>query len=210
MLATRLPTIPIGEPRGCRYNLAVRKLADILREQQRDDPRDLRSRSDARRERRQSEDHLADLARRLTALKPRQLERLALPDTLLDAVLEARKITSPAAHARQLRIVRREIRAVDAQQLERALEDLSNPRRPAPPGGEAARWVGELVDGGDEALRRFLEQYPRCDRQHLRQLVRAVRRKRDSAGESRPSTQLVAEVSRVVSEHESEDDATTE
>jgi len=199
----------LARPKAAGTTPGVRKLADILREQQRDDPRDLRSRSDARRERKQSEDHLVDLARRLTALKPRQLDRLALPETLLEAVMAARKITSPVAHARQLRIVRREIRVTDAAQLEQSLEDLVQARRTSPLRAESVKWAGELVEGGDDAIQRFLERYPGGDRQRLRQLARGARRERDSGPKASATSQLVAEVTRIVQECAQDDDAAT-
>jgi hypothetical protein len=45
----------------------MRKLKDILEEQNRPDDRDLRSRGDMRREQRQAEERLADLAERLAS-----------------------------------------------------------------------------------------------------------------------------------------------
>jgi ribosome-associated protein len=93
----------------------VRNLSDVLAEQRKanEDDRDLRSRSDARRERKQKEAAWADLGEALVNLSARQLEQIALPEGLLDAVLEARRIASPAARARALRLVRRELRSGD-------------------------------------------------------------------------------------------------
>jgi ribosome-associated protein len=93
----------------------VRNLTDVLAAQRKcdEDDRDLRSRSDARRERKEREAAWADLGEALVSLSARQLEQLALPEGLLDAVLEARRITSPAARARALRLVRREMRDGD-------------------------------------------------------------------------------------------------
>jgi ribosome-associated protein len=93
----------------------VRNLTDVLAAQRKrdEDDRDLRSRSDARRERKQREAAWVDLGEALVNLSVRQLEQLALPEGLRDAVLEARRITSPAARMRALRLVRRELRDGD-------------------------------------------------------------------------------------------------
>jgi ribosome-associated protein len=41
------------------------------------------------------------------------------------------------------------------------------------------QWRERLVEEGDGALEAFLEHYPRTDRQHLRQLVRAAMREKN-------------------------------
>lgn len=108
----------------------MRKLSDILAEQARaqQDDRDLRSRSDARRERKQSEAALAALARELVDATDRQLAKLALPEPLRDAVAEARAIRSPAARARALRVVRKALRGGDPEAVEAQLDEV-NPGR---------------------------------------------------------------------------------
>jgi ribosomal 50S subunit-associated protein YjgA (DUF615 family) len=93
----------------------VRSLADILAAQRKceEDDRDLRSRSDARRERKRREAAWVELGEALVNLSPRRLAQLALPEELHDAVLEARAVRSPSARMRALRLVRRELRACD-------------------------------------------------------------------------------------------------
>ena len=105
----------------------MRKLKDILREQAKadQDDRDLRSRTDARRERKQAEAALADLARRLVELTERRLAGLELPEPLLDAVREARAIRSARARDRAIRVVRRELREGDAESVEEQLRAKS-------------------------------------------------------------------------------------
>jgi len=94
----------------------VRKLTDILAEQAKAeaDERELRSRTDAKLERKQNEAALEALARKLVVLSERQLARLELPEELGIAVAEARAVRSPVARNRALRVVRRELRARDA------------------------------------------------------------------------------------------------
>lgn len=95
----------------------MRKLANILAQRAKDeaDDRDLRSRTDAKKERKDREESLAVLAEQLTALSSKELGRLELPEALADAIRDARAIHSPVARARQLRIVRRELRECDGQ-----------------------------------------------------------------------------------------------
>jgi len=111
------PPARAAPPRGwaCYPLPVVRSLTDVLAAQRKcdEDDRDLRSRSDARRERKRREAAFAELGEALVNLSPRRLEQFALPEGLRDAVLEARAITSPAARMRALRLVRRELRACD-------------------------------------------------------------------------------------------------
>jgi ribosomal 50S subunit-associated protein YjgA (DUF615 family) len=108
----------------------VRKLSDILAERARAeaDDRDLRSRSDARRARKQIESDLVDLARTLCALSSRQIERVDLPEPVLEALTAARAIHSAAARNRALRLVRRELRAADVEAIRARLEELGSLR----------------------------------------------------------------------------------
>jgi ribosome-associated protein len=165
----------------------VRKLTDILREEAKEDPRDLRSRTDDRKVRVQSETELTALAKRLVALSKKQFERLEVPPTVADSVVAARTITSSIALDRQLRIVRRQLRGSDTSALALALEDLEA-GRVAPRGkgdtdevdSPARQWFERLVARGDEEIQQFLEAYPAANRQELRQLVRTARGVKDA------------------------------
>lgn len=59
---------------------------------------------------------------RLTRLKPAQLHTLALPEELLEAVLEAQRLHSRAALARQHQYIGRLMRQIDPEPIERALD----------------------------------------------------------------------------------------
>ncbi len=64
---------------------------------------------------------LQELGVRLTRLTPAQLLRLELPEALLGAVLEAQRLRSHAARARQRQYIGRLMRAVDPEPIEQAL-----------------------------------------------------------------------------------------
>jgi ribosome-associated protein len=172
----------------------MRKLSDVLADQQRPDPRDLRSRSDAKRERKSREDWLATLAQDLVALRPRHVERLALPEPLADAIRDARAITSPIARARQLRLVRRALREVDADALARRVQEVTSPDGRS---GRRARlvehWAGRLVAEGDAALDAFLKDFPGATPTGLRQAARSARGDRPGGPRWRKLRQVVAE-----------------
>ena len=84
---------------------------------------------------------LQSLGERLIKLKQADLAALALPEPLLEAILEARRITSRAAGARQRQYIGKLMRDIDPEPIRRALETLalnplhqSRPRPGKPPG----------------------------------------------------------------------------
>jgi ribosome-associated protein len=151
----------------------MRKLTDILKEQHRPDERDLRSRSDARRENRTTERRLAELAELLTRASNKTLGGLALPEPLLDCVNDARRITSSIARNRQLRRIRQELRTLDAESLRARLEARVQPgTSKALAAHVAEQWAERLLRDGEAAIDELVTAFPDADRQRLRQLVR--------------------------------------
>ncbi len=105
----------------------MRKLSSYEAEARRraEDDRDLRSRSDARRERKSREGELLALARALIAATPRQLAKLDLDPSLLAVLAEARRITSGSARLRVERLVRSRLRDEDLELLRPQLAELT-------------------------------------------------------------------------------------
>lgn len=152
----------------------MRKPIDVQADPSAEVDEDLTSRSDLRAERKRSEAAWMEFAKTLTTISERQLLRLELSEGVLQVVQDTRKITSPGARARGLRLVRQELRGLDLTVLRERLEDLSHPntRRAKTPADE---WRSRLLDGGEADLAAFLEQYPRADRQRVRTLLRNAR-----------------------------------
>lgn len=140
------------------------------------------SRSDGRRAERVKEDAMARLATDLCRLSAKKLAQLELPDELVDAVGDGRAITSAPAKTRQLRQIRTLLRDHDWVQLRTRLDTLLETgvvpglgAAPADPVSDASlSWTFRLVGEGSTGLEAFLTEFPRADRTHLRQLVRAV------------------------------------
>jgi ribosome-associated protein len=155
---------------------------------------DLPSRSALSRERKAEETRLAQLARALVGLSNKQLAALALDEQLRDAIDEARRTSAHAALARQLRIVRRELRAGDSAEIAAAVERLLNPRGPAAVGPSAAQlWVARFVAEGNAAVEAFVGEHPHAERQRVGMLVRNLR-KADAAKAPRAKKTLLAAV----------------
>jgi ribosome-associated protein len=153
----------------------VRKLIETTVDPDLEDDEDLTSRTDARTERRRSEAAWAEFAKTLTTISERQLLRMQLGEELLRVVQDTRRITSPGAKNRALRLVRRELRGLDLQQLRERLEDLSHPStRRAPTALDD--WRARLLDGGEAELASFIEAHPSVERQRFRTLLRNAKK----------------------------------
>jgi ribosome-associated protein len=161
----------------------VRKLIETTVDPDLEDDEDLTSRTDARTERRRSEAAWAEFAKTLVTISERHLLRMQLGEELLRTVQETRRITSPGARNRALRLVRQELRGLDLQQLRERLEDLSHPstRRAAAAPSPADDWRERLLRGGEAELALFIDQHPNVDRQRFRSLLRNARKANSDA-----------------------------
>ena len=132
--------------------------------------------SPSRSEQRRMALDVLELGTKLSVLSDAQLARLPIPETLMPHIIETRRITSHIAHKRQLQFLAKQMRREDDETLD-AIRDALDEK------GEAARrevaamhrvedWRERLLDGGDDALAAFIDEFPSADRQHLRQLVR--------------------------------------
>lgn len=158
-----------------RYRPSVRKLIETAPDPDLVDDEDLTSRTDARTERKRSEAAWAEFAKTLVTISERHLLRLELGEELLRVVQDTRRITSPGAKGRALRLVRKELRGLDLQRLRERLADLSHPstRRAATPVDD---WRAKLLNGGEPALAEFMAEHPRVDRQRFRTLLRNLKK----------------------------------
>jgi ribosome-associated protein len=152
----------------------VRKPIETTPDPALEDDEDLTSRTELRAERKRSEAAWMEFAKALITISEKQLLRLELSEDVLRVVQDTRRITSPTARARGLRLVRQELRGLDLGLLRERLEDLSHPstRRASTPADD---WRKRLLGGGEAELAAFLVQYSRAERQHLRTLLRNAR-----------------------------------
>jgi ribosome-associated protein len=142
------------------------------------------SRSDVRRAERVKEDALARLASDLIELSAKKLSQLELPEELAEAVTGAKTITSAPARNRQLRRVRILLRDAEWMSVRTRLDTLletgvvpGSGAAPADPVADLSlSWTLRLVGEGTVGVEAFVTEFPRADRTHLRQLVRAVQK----------------------------------
>ena len=119
---------------------------------------------------------LQALGAALVALPDASVASIALPDSLAQAITEARRITSREGKRRQLQYIGRLMRDLDPEPIRAELDRIEG--RSA---AEAARHRrleqlrGRLLED-DEALTEFAREHPAADLQVLRALIRNARR----------------------------------
>ncbi len=116
---------------------------------------------------------LQELGAELVNLTPEQFKKFELPESLYDAIVEARRIHSRGALKRQLQYVGRMMRNVDPEPIREKLDALrGQSRQAAAQLHRIERWRDRLLEEGDHVLEELVTQYPDVDRQYLRQLMR--------------------------------------
>ena len=121
---------------------------------------------------------LQKLGATLVSLKSSQIEQLHLPEALLDAVIEAKRLTKNEAIRRQMQFIGRIMRSVDAAPIQAQIDAWNglNDQETAKQ-HQIERWRDRLVED-DAALAEFIAQFPACDAQPLRTLIRNTRKER--------------------------------
>jgi ribosome-associated protein len=114
------------------------------------------------------------IGKKLIDLPKDRLAKLALPEALFDAVVEAKRLTANGAIRRQLQYIGRLMRDIDATPI---VEQLS--RWEGKHNEENARfhmlerWRDRLIgDSGSTVLQELVTIYPQIDIQQLRTLIR--------------------------------------
>jgi ribosome-associated protein len=124
------------------------------------------------------------LAQTLAAMSDPQLEALPLDEDLREEVRRARGVRQQIAHKRQTQYLAKQMRKLDADQLDAiraALEhDRDAARRETAGLHRIEAWRDRLIAEGDDALGELLAEHPQADRQRLRQLARQARSERDA------------------------------
>ncbi|HJT51179.1 MAG TPA: ribosome biogenesis factor YjgA [Nitrosospira sp.] len=129
--------------------------------------------------RRKKEMHaLQEMGEQLVQLDLKRLTELGLPDTLMDAILEARQIRAHGALRRQMQFIGKLMRNIDAEPIRKQLDLLESLSV-----DQTARlhllerWRERLLTD-ERAIGELGQQYPDADLQHLRTLARNALKER--------------------------------
>ena len=116
------------------------------------------------------------LGEALLTLRADLMARLDLPDKLLTAIAEAKKITNFEGKRRQMQFIGKLMRPLDASPIRDAIDEQANGSAQLTLQLHLAeQWRDKLV-ADDDALSAWLVEYPATDSQQLRALIRQARK----------------------------------
>lgn len=122
---------------------------------------------------------LQKLGEDLLTLRADLLAGLELPDKLMDAVAEAKRITNFEGKRRQMQFIGKLMRPLDAHTLEAVRSALVEQHQPSAQETallhQAEQWRDHLI-AHDDALGQWMGLFPSTDSQQLRALVRQARK----------------------------------
>lgn len=126
-------------------------------------------------------EELKKLGSKLVELTQANLDKIQLDETLLDAVNLARR-SRLEAKRRQLQFIGKLLRSATEDEINHIRESLDkienkhNQQQAMLHKLELLR--DELVEQGDDALAKLLDEHPDADRQHLRNLIRSAQKEK--------------------------------
>lgn len=131
------------------------------------------------------------LGQALTALRPDQLDRLALPERLREEIDVCQRL-KPRNRGRQNRLIGQILRAEDHDAIRVELAALGASHRQGVQHEKVNEaWLDRMIEEGDAAIETLLEQHPEADRQQLRRLARTARRMEDAKKSQRARRELL-------------------
>ena len=116
------------------------------------------------------------LGEALLTLRADLMARLDLPEKLLDAITQARRITNFEGRRRQMQFIGKLMRPLDAEPIRAAIDEQANGSADLTLALHLAeQWRDKLI-ASDDALGNWLTDYPGTDSQQLRALIRQARK----------------------------------
>ena len=122
---------------------------------------------------------LQELGEALVALDMKTIASLNLPERLVDALRECKRLKTHGALSRQKQFIGKLMRHVDPEPIQALLDRLAGQS------GEHNAWLHKLERTRDhlladgKAVESFMAEFPQADAQHLRQLIRNALKERE-------------------------------
>jgi len=115
---------------------------------------------------------LQKIGESLIKLTEEQLATIDLPDNLLTAILHMKSLSSNEAKRRQLQYIGKIMRQIDPEAIKQALKnkELIHKKNTAR-FHQVEEWRTKLLAEGDDTFNTLLAEYPKINRQQLRQLI---------------------------------------
>lgn len=129
---------------------------------------------------------LQTLGEELVKLNQEQLNKIELPESLRNAIAEAKKINKRGGLKRQLQYIGKIMRNIEAEPIVHALDVIKQKNHQSNAQfHQLEQWRDRLISDDKQALTEAFGAFPNADRQYLRHLIRKAVRERD---EDRPPT----------------------
>jgi ribosome-associated protein len=133
---------------------------------------------------------LQDLGKELFELSRDQLKKMDLPEALLGALLEAKRLTSHGAMRRQMQFIGKVMRDIEVEPINQQLAVIRGESNIAKAAFHALEnWRMRLIED-DAALNEWLALQPDTDVQQIRQLIRNARKEATEAKPPKSSRAL--------------------
>lgn len=121
---------------------------------------------------------LKQLGEKLVNLTKTNLEKIPLPENILDAIELAQRVQKEARR-RQLQYIGKLLRQIDVEAIQDALDKIENKHNQQQALLHKLEQLrDDLIEKGDDLLSEIINDYPMADRQHLRNLIRVAQKEK--------------------------------
>lgn len=126
----------------------------------------------------------------LTRLPAEQLAHIDLPEDILEAIVDYKKMKSFGALRRQAQLIGKLMRKLDGAAVREAIDRATGQSRAAVAALHRAERLRDAMIEDDKAVTQYIEENPDTDVQRLRQLVRSARKEREQAKPPKSAREL--------------------
>ena len=141
-------------------------------------------------QRKRDSEAMQKLGQELARLPADQFERIDLPEDIREAIVEYQRMKSFGAMRRQMQLIGKLMRRLEADAVREAIDRATGESRAAVAAHHRAERARDAMLASDDALTGYVEQHPEVDVQRLRQLVRAARKEKEAAKPPKSAREL--------------------
>lgn len=140
---------------------------------------DVEDRGPSKSQKKRDSQAMQDLGAELTRLPADQLARIDLPEDIREAIDTYKRIKSFGALRRQMQLIGKLMRRLDAAAVREAIDRATGESRAAVAALHRSERARDAMLADDAAITQYISQFPQTDVQQLRRLVRAARKERE-------------------------------
>ena len=121
-------------------------------------------------------EHLQELGKELTTLGAETIKKIQLPEVIQREIDEYHRLKSFGAKRRQLQLIGKLMRQLDAEAVRTAIDRATGNDRAAVAALHKSEKLRDSLIADDQFLTKFIDQFPETDIQEIRRLVRNARK----------------------------------